>query len=121
MVVFIEYKKMPIIQTTWRERWEGFDSGLIACWLRGIEKAQENTQLERACLNGELPPLPWKGGFAKKTKQKMKYGSLYYLAMWQGIRRENLQIDTSQETQIQCTKTKRSTIFTPDLKKLSHE
>ena len=70
----------------WEGLWKGFDNGLIACWERGRENALNNSELSQSCKNGELPVLAWKGGVDKKIKGK-KYGSLFYLATWQGLRR----------------------------------
>ncbi|PKO52613.1 MAG: hypothetical protein CVU27_03515 [Betaproteobacteria bacterium HGW-Betaproteobacteria-20] len=99
---------------TWEELWKGFDKGLIACWERGREKSLENPELSRLCKNGELPVLAWKGGVDKKIKGK-KYGSLFYLATWQGLRGEDLNINQCQDTTIICTKTEVEVIFTPNL------
>ncbi len=98
----------------WDELWKGFDNGLIACWERGREKALDNSELSQSCKNGELPVLAWKGGVDKKIKGK-KYGSLFYLATWQGLRGENLNINHHQDTSITCTKTNVEVIFTPNL------
>ncbi len=103
---------------SWEELWKSFDNGLIACWERGREKALGNSELSQSCKNGELPVLVWKGGVDKKIKGK-KYGSLFYLATWQGLRGENLNINHHQDTSITCTKTKVEIIFTSNL--LSYE
>lgn len=49
---------------------------------------------------------------------KEKYGSIFYLAMWQGLRGEDLQIDLAQESQRVCSRTGVTVIFTSDLAKL---
>ncbi|MSR59115.1 MAG: hypothetical protein EXS05_15965 [Planctomycetaceae bacterium] len=54
-----------------------------------------------------------------RLKKKQKYGSLYYLAMWQGLRGEDLNIDTGEEPVVQCTGTMMTVVFTSDVKKLA--
>ena len=61
--------------------------------------------------------MGWKGGVDKKTKKKEKYGTLFYLAQWQGLRGEVLDIDLSQETELICSKTGMKVIYTADVKK----
>jgi hypothetical protein len=56
--------------------------------------------------------LPWKGGVEKALKKKQKYGTLNYLAMWQGLRGEDLNIDTAEEISITCTATGMAVVFT---------
>lgn len=98
----------------WEDLWKGPDGGLIACWERGREKAAENINLSQTCKDGELPVLAWKGGIDKKIKGK-KYGSLFYLATWQGLRGEDLNIYLHQDISITCTRTNVEVIFTPNL------
>lgn len=50
-------------------------------------------------------------------KAKKKYGTLFYLAQWQGIRGEDLDIDTDVEYELFCSKTGVKVIFTGDVKK----
>jgi hypothetical protein len=99
---------------TWEELWKGLDNGLIACWERGRVKAADSPDLAESCKNGELPVLAWKGGVDKKIKGK-KYGSLFYLATWQGLRGEDLSINLHQDIAIICSKTNAEVIFTPNL------
>lgn len=84
--------------------------------LEGVEPAADRA------LRGELLPLPWKGGVhpdppddqsgKKKTKGKRKkqpvkkFGSLQYLAMWQGLRGENLDVPLDGEITLTCPATK---------------
>lgn len=113
---------------TWEERWRGPDGGLIACWESGREMRIENatwptdpkpgTQPEPAAAyadRGELLPLPWKGGVSEKLKAGTKYGSLQYLAMWQGLRHRDLDIVMTGETVLVCTRTRQEVIFKRDL------
>ena len=94
--------------------WKGSDDGLIACWERGRVKAADNPDLAESCKNGELPVLAWKGGVDKKIKGK-KYGSLFYLATWQGLRGEDLNINQHEEVSLICSKTMVKVTFTPNL------
>ena len=75
---------------SWDERWKASDKGLIVCWERGREKSIEDPDLAERARKGELPVLGWKGGVEKKIEKKKKYGTLNYLAQWQGLRGEDL-------------------------------
>lgn len=111
----------PRAALSWLDRWEGPDQGLIACWERGLEKASESEALVAAACRGELVILPWKGGVERPTKAGAKYGSLYYLAMWQGLRGEPLDIDTDKEVAITCSRTGMVVTFTADASKYSQQ
>jgi hypothetical protein len=101
----------------WEERWRAEDGGLIACWERGREKKREDPSLAAQAAEGQLVVLPWKGGVEKAIKKKQKFGTLYYLAMWQGLRGEDLSIDTAEEVVLSCTATGMAVVFTGDLAK----
>lgn len=101
----------------WEERWNAEDDGLIACWERGREKRLEDPSLATQAASGQLVVLPWKGGVEKATKKKQKFGTLYYLAMWQGLRGEDLNIDTAAEIILNCTATGMAVVFTGDIAK----
>ncbi len=73
--------------------------------------------LARRTEKGELPVLGWKGGVDKKIKKGEKYGTLFYLAQWQGIRGDDLDIDLSDEPERVCSRTGVKVIFTNDLAK----
>jgi hypothetical protein len=76
----------PIRPTdSWEARWKGVDEGLIACWERGREKALEDPEFASRAQGGQLAILPWNGGVEKVTKKGAKYGTFFYLAMWQGL------------------------------------
>ena len=97
------------------ERWKGPDKGIVTCWERGREKRIENPELAERALNGELVVLAWKGGVDKKLKTVVrKFGPLNYLATWQGLRNEDLDIDLNEEKKIICSKTDMVVIFTAD-------
>ncbi|MBK7676997.1 MAG: hypothetical protein IPJ27_20805 [Candidatus Accumulibacter sp.] len=101
----------------WEERWNAEDDGLIACWERGREKRLEDPALAAQAADGWLVVLPWKGGVEKAIKKKQKFGTLYYLAMWQGLRGEDLNIDTAEEIVLNCTATGMAVVFTGDMAK----
>ena len=102
---------------TWEERWKGPDKGLITCWEVGQRIREENPELAESAMKGELPPLGWKGGVERKLKAREKIGTLMYLAQWQGLRGEDLDIDTGAEPQHVCTRTGMRVIFTGDYEK----
>ena len=102
---------------SWDERWRGDDKGLITCWEIGREIRSREPELARRAENGELPMLEWKGGVEKKTKKNEKYGTLYYLAQWQGLRGENLDVDLYEERELVCSNTGMKVIYTGDVKK----
>lgn len=109
----------PIRQNlTWNEKWEGTDRGLIACWERGRAKSLEDATLAQQARKGQLIILPWKGGFKKAIKKNQKYGSFYYLAMWQGLRGDDLNIDTGNESTLTCSVTGMIAVFTNDMARL---
>jgi hypothetical protein len=105
---------------TWDEQWKGPDNGLITCWELGRERSKREPELAERARNGELPMLGWKGGVEKKSKKKEKYGCLYYLAEWQGLRGEDLDIDLSKEREIICSKTGMKVIYTADIGKFAN-
>lgn len=109
----------PIRQNlTWDEKWESADRGLIACWERGRAKSLEDTMLAQQAHNGQLMILPWKGGFKKAVKKNQKYGSFNYLAMWQGLRGDDLNVDTETESTLTCSVTSMTIVFTNDVSRL---
>ncbi|MBV7510364.1 MULTISPECIES: hypothetical protein [unclassified Pseudomonas] len=99
------------------ELWEGQDKGLIKCWEIGRQRAARFPELAQRCLAGELPVLGWKGGVSRSLKKLEKYGSLKYLAQWQGLRGEDLDIDLSEERALTCSRTNMVVTFTPDRSK----
>jgi hypothetical protein len=103
---------------SWHELWKGEDRGLIQCWENGRRATSISPDVVSAARRGELPTLDWKGGITGTPKMKKKYGSLCYLATWQGMRDEDLCIDVTQETSVTCSRTGVKVTFTPDLSKL---
>ncbi len=108
-------------ELSWEERWKGDDRGLITCWEVGREKREREPEIVQRAENGELPVLNWKGGVKKKIQEGVKYGTLYYLAQWQGLRGQDLDIDLSKETELICSKTGMKVIYTGDVKKYGTE
>ena len=102
---------------TWSESWEGEDKGLIKCWEVGREIRNKQPDIAARAENGELPLLAWKGGIEKKVKKGEKYGTLFYLAQWQGLRGDDLDIDPEQESTLTCSKTGMRVIYTSDRSK----
>ena len=102
---------------SWNECWRGEDKGLIACWEIGRKMREKEPEPARRAEYGELPSMGWKGGVEKNTQKKEKYGTLYYLAQWQGIRDDDLDIDLSIEPGIVCSRTGVKVVFTGDAKK----
>lgn len=102
---------------SWQEYWKGSDDGLIKCWEVGRKLSKKEPNLAGRAKNGELPILGWKGGVQKKIKKKLKYGSLSYLAEWQGLRGDDLDIDLLEEREIVCSRTGMTVIFTAEREK----
>lgn len=105
----------------WDDRWEAADHGLIAAWERGREKGREDPELAEKASAGCLVILPWKGGVQRAIKAKKKYGCLLYLAMWQGLRGDDLDIDMDDEIELRCASTGMTVIYTGDTSKYAAE
>ncbi len=88
-------------------RWRSEDKGLIWCWERGRKIAAEDPALAERAKKGELMELGWQGGVtpSKNLKMKKKKGSHYYLAMWQGLAGNDLNIDTDSTPKLTCSVT----------------
>lgn len=102
---------------TWDELWNGPDKGLIASWEVGRRRAKQELELARKAKMGELPVSAWKGGVEKNLKKTEKYGTLNYLAEWQGLREEDLDIDLSEEVALVCGRTGMTVIYTANNEK----
>lgn len=96
------------------ERWNGPDRGLITSWEVGRELREKNPELAEKAKNGELPVLGWKGGVDRQLKKTEKFGTLKYLAQWQGLRGEDLDIDLNEERVVVCSATGMKVTFTGD-------
>lgn len=108
----------PSLPERWQDRWCGPDGGLIACWLRGREKAREAPDVAARARAGELPVLAWKGGVDRAIKAGNKLGALEYLATWQGLRGDDLDIDPDNPPAIRCARTGVLVTFTTDWRAL---
>ena len=95
----------------WHELWCGPDHGMISCWEAGREMRAQHPALAARAERGELVPLPWKGGTHNVQSGVHKHGVLQYLAMWQGLRGEDLDIDLEGERAILCSKTGVRVVF----------
>ena len=94
-------------------------AALITCWERGRGLATPDTTLAAAARTGQLVPLSWKGGVPPPVRggkaPRRKYGSFHYLAMWQGLRGEDLDIDTESSLKHVCAQFGTTVIFTDDV------
>jgi hypothetical protein len=99
---------------SWDELWRGPDKGLIWCWERGRQERIQKPALAARADAGELIPLDWKGGVREKS-QTEKRGCLNYLATWQGLRGEDLNIALDAEIRLQCSKTDQIVVFSQQL------
>jgi hypothetical protein len=93
------------------ELWHGPDQGRIWCWERGRQKRAKEPELAVKAAAGELVVLAWIGGVRQKLKIERKAGSLNYLATWQGLRGEDLDIALGDERVIVCSKTGQTVVF----------
>lgn len=124
------------------ERINGPDSGVINAWRAGVvmrkasmqgiagldappapevESAEEgapSVPLHVRAEAGELPVLPFRGGVARPLKIKQKIGAMHYLAMWQGLRGDDLDLDTEAEPVMTCARHGVRVMFTLDYEKL---
>lgn len=119
MRVYRDVSEPPREGLSWDQRWEGPDRGLIACWERGRTKRLEDPELAAKASLDELVVLPWKGGVEKPIKGG-KYGSYLYLAMFQGLRGEPLDIDPSADTSRTCSRTQVTVTYTSDRSKFAN-
>ena len=94
-----------------KQRWQGPDNGLILCWETGRRMRKDKPELAAQAENGELVMLTWKGGVDKKLKIETKPGTLNYLATWQGLRGEDLDITLEEEHLIVCTRFGQAVLF----------
>ena len=100
---------------SWSKTWEGPDHGLIWCWERGRQERLERPDDAARAEKGELVGLDWKGGVKEKLKVEKKPGTLKYLATWQGLRGEDLDIELEDEPVIVCTRTGQAVVFSAKL------
>lgn len=103
------------------QRWLGPDKGVIASWERGRQLSSENPELAERARSGELVVLPWKGGVERALKSGQKYGTNRYLAMWQGLCGQDLDIDPAYEVSRVCSVTGMTVVYTSDMSKYAGE
>jgi hypothetical protein len=107
---------------SWEEYWASDDRGLIKCWENGRLLRQREPETAARAERGELPPLEWKGGAERSLKQKEpKHGVHWYVATWQGLRGEDLDVDPSIEVDMVCVRTGVAFVYTSDIKKYGKE
>ena len=119
--VFRSFSDSKIGSPSCFERWNGSDKGLITCWEVGRKKRESDFSLVEKVENKELPILAWKGGVDKKLVNPHKFGSLNYLAQWQGIGGQDLDISLTEEVVLECALTRMKVTFTPDITKYSQK
>jgi hypothetical protein len=105
---------------TWEETWRREDKGLIKNYEVGRALAKKEPELAEKAKRGELPVLGYKGGLDKTLKKKEKIGALNYIAKWQALRGEDLNLNLIEEIVFTCTKTDMRVTFTMDLEKLKN-
>lgn len=105
----------------WDGMWGDLEKSLISAWERGRQKRLEDPDLAANANLGHLVLLPWKGGVEKAILRKDKVGVHLYLAMWQGLRGEDLDIDPKGEVFVTCTATGVSVLFTSDFSKYANQ
>ena len=84
---------------SWTDMWKGSDRGLIWCWERGRQRQTEEPDLMTRAREGEFVSLAW------------KRGTLQYLATWQGLRGDDLDIDFDTDRKVVCSKTEKTIVF----------
>jgi len=82
------------------EIWDGPDKGLIFCWEQGRKEREEKPELAARADKDELVPV----GRSDDADDHgiWKRGSLQYLAWWQGLRGENLNVSFVHKVEIVC-------------------
>jgi hypothetical protein len=98
---------------SWDERWCGPDRGLILCWEIGRQIRDQDRELAQRAEAGELVTLPWKGGAGDVEPGGKKEGVTQYLAMWQGLRGEDLDIDLEADNTRVCSRRNVRVVFRP--------
>lgn len=104
-------ESLPAKNLTFEQRFGGPDNGIVYSWDRGREMRIERPELAERAEKGELPMLPWRGGVEAELKLDKKYGTLRYLAMWRGLRNEDLHIDLDAEYRLVCSKFNQLVVF----------
>ncbi len=117
MLITASASSPPVLGDSWEARQEGVDAGLISAWIAGRDMRERAPALVQSVLRGELPVLPFKGGVEKKIKGS-KVGALQYLAMWQGLRGDDLHVALGSRPIMRCSRTAVQVYFTDDVEEL---
>ena len=100
-------------------------NALGICHKLGRELRESNPELGSRAEKGELPALNWPGGADTLPPPSRQFGSLYYLAQWQGLRGEpwhgltgsNKNMSTTRPVGIKCAASGMVSVFTKDARK----
>ena len=104
----------------------GKEVALQICHATGIQMRYTHPELAKHTEKGELPALCWPGGTDTLHPPNRQFGSLFYLAQWQGLRGElwygigtgsDKNMTTTREVGIRCAASGMVTIFTQDARK----
>lgn len=98
----------------WESRWGDLEQSLVSAWERGREKNAEDPELAERARLGQLVILPWRGGVEKAIQRIDKVGTHLYVAMWQGLRGDDLDIDTCVESSMTCSATGVCVVFSSE-------
>ncbi len=98
---------------------------LAVCHKSGQELRKSNSELASRAEKGELPALNWRGGTDTVPHLSRRFGSLFYLAQWQGLRGEPWRGLTGSDKNmsitcpvgIVCAVSGAVTVFTKDARK----
>lgn len=90
-----------------------------ADWVLGTGTREKPRRRDAGGASPKRPArfIAVEGRRSEGVKKKQKYGTLYYLAMWQGLRGDDLSITLEEETTLTCSITKMNVIFTINMKK----
>lgn len=118
--IYRSFSEPDRVNLSWEETWRQEDKGLIKNYEVGRALAKKEPELAEKAKRGELPVLGYKGGVDKTLKKKEKIGALNYIAKWQALRGEDLNLNLDEEIVLTCTKTDMRVTFTMDLEKLKN-
>jgi hypothetical protein len=118
--IYRSFSEPDRVNLSWEETWRKEDKGLIKNYEVGRALAKKEPELAEKAKRGELPVLGYKGGVDKTLKKKEKIGALNYIAKWQALRGEDLNLNLEEEIVLTCTKTDMRVTFTMDLEKLKN-
>ena len=98
---------------------------LEICHKLGRELREINPELAGRVEKGELPALDWPGGSDTESLPPRQFGSLFYLAQWQGLRGEpwlgltgsNRNMSTTRPVGIRCAASGMVTVFIKDARR----